>query len=99
MPGKSRRGKGKYAFQNKQQHGANRPGTPAQPAATQVQQSASVATATATVAPKARPRPVKATPIVKAPIRNPYVAKELRTIGIIAGAVLVILVILANVLR
>jgi len=97
MPAKSRHGKGKYAFQNKQR-GASRPGTPEQQQTAHAQQSSPVATAT--VAPKtSSPRPSKSAPVTKTPIRNPYVSKELRTIGIVAGAVLVILVILAVLLR
>lgn len=101
MPGKSRRGrKGKYAFQAKRQGGASRPGAPAQqPVVAQANQPAAPPRAAPT--PRVAPPPPTRTAAAVAKIaagRSPYVATELRTIGILAGVMLVILIILARVL-
>ncbi len=90
MPGKSRHRKGKYAIQSKRSGGANL--SDQQPAVTPGHKSASP--------------PVVHTPAVKvaAPLakpeatRYPYITSELRTIGILAGIMLIALVVLAQVL-
>ena len=87
MPAKSRRGRGKYSPQSKKGRGKlNRPAMPArQPAVTQNHEPAPLARVP--------------TPLVK-PLANryPYIATELRTIGILAGVMLIVLVALALVL-
>lgn len=108
MPGKSRR-KGKYSLQSKKQGGPARPAAVAQqPVSAQVHQATanSSPSATPNVAP-ASPRVVPARPARGAAhvqmdkpvaIRFAFVTKELRTIGILAGLMLIILVVLARVL-
>ncbi len=94
MPGKSRSRKGKYSAQGKKKKG--RTGRPTmlaqQPATAQTHESVS--------SPKVPVAPVSVpTPMVKpAAISYPYVAAELRTIGILAGIMLIVLVVLALVL-
>ena len=94
MPGKSRRRKGKYSFQSKRKKG--RPGHPAviaqQPAVAQTDEPVS--------SPKV-PVPSASVPTLMAKtaaVRYPYIATELRNIGILAGIMLIILVVLALVL-
>ena len=94
MPNKSRRSRGKYSAQVKKKKG--RPSRPTmlaqQPATAQTHESVS--------SPKVPVAPVSVpTPMVKpAAISYPYVAAELRTIGILAGIMLIVLVVLALVL-
>jgi len=90
MPGKSRRGRGKYSIQSKKKKG--RPRRPSmlaqQPVAAQTPEPAS--------SPKV---PVPSTPMAKpALVRYPYIATELRTSVILAGVMLIVLVVLALVL-
>ena len=94
MPGKSRRRRGKHSFQSKKKKG--RPYRPAivaqQPAVAQTHEpvsSPSVPLPSASV-----PSPV----VKPAAIWYPYIATELRTIGILAGIMLIVLVVLALVL-
>ncbi|MEK7354152.1 MAG: hypothetical protein AABZ77_06580 [Chloroflexota bacterium] len=109
MPGKSRR-KGKYSIQGKKQGGPARPAAVAQSfdGRTQVHQATAISSPSATpnVVP-ASPRVVPARPARGAAhvqmdkpvaIRFAFVTKELRTIGILAGLMLIILVVLARVL-
>ena len=107
MPGKSRR-KGKYSIQGKKQGGPARPAAVAQSfdGRTQVHQATAISSPSATpnVVP-ASPRVVPARPARGAAqmakptgIRYDFVTKELRTIGILAGLMLIILVVLARVL-
>jgi hypothetical protein len=82
MPGKSRRGRGKHSARSKKKHG------------TQVR-VARLPVAAETYKPAA--------PVVPSPVplgtstgtRYPYIVKELRRIGILAGIMLAILIILA----
>ncbi len=87
MPKKTKRGR---AFRSKKK-GAGRPAVPvaaATPATTEV-------TATSVTAPTPSVHAAR----TKAPaVKYPYVLAELRRIGILAGAILVILVVLALVL-
>ncbi len=94
MPGKSRHGKGKRSSRSKRRRERQRfPTVAAQP---------QVVTET----PKPPSRPSVSAPSVSTPppvikpaiVQYPYIAIELRTIGILAGILLVILVVLALVL-
>jgi len=90
MPGKSRHRKGKYSLQKRRKKG--RPSRPAiaaqQPAVTQAQQPASRPSA-----------PAPSTSVTKpAAVQYPYIATELRTIGILAGIMLIILAVLVFIL-
>lgn len=87
MPGKSRRGRGKYSPQSKKKK--DRPSRPAMLA----QQP--VVARTPEPVPSAR----VPTPVVKpAAGQYPYIATELRTIGILAVIMLIVLIVLALVL-
>ena len=94
MPGKSRRGRGKRSPQGKKR------GKSRQLSATATQQPAVAQTH------EPVPRPVVSAPPASLPaptakpatVRYPYIATELRTIGILAGVMLIILVVLAFVL-
>ncbi len=94
MPGKSRRKRGKYSLQNKgRKEGSSRLTMPAQqPTAVQTHEPVSSlpmsVPAVSAPTPKAKPPPVW----------HPYVTTELRTIGILAGIMLIVLVVLALVL-
>ncbi len=95
MPGKSRRRKGKYSLQGKKKKGrTGHPTLLAQPPAAAIQTHEPVSSPKAPVAPARVP-----TLIAKpAAISHPYIAAELRTIGILAGIILIVLVVLALVL-
>ena len=94
MPSKSRRGRGKYSPPKKKRK--DRQGRPAtltqQPASAQIDEPVSSpkvsAPATSVPVPAAKP----------AGAQHLHVANELRTIGIIAGIMLIVLIILAVVL-
>ena len=94
MPGKSRSKRGKYSLQGKKEKG--RTGSPTrlaqQPAVAQTHEpvsSPNVPIASARVP----------TPMTKpATISYPHIAAELRTIGLLAGIILIVLVVLALVL-
>ena len=94
MPGKSRSRKGNYSVQSKKKKGrSSRPPILAQqPAVAQVREpvsSPNVSVPSATVP----------TPIAKpAAVHHPYITAELRTIGILAGMMLIVLTVLALVL-
>ena len=94
MPGKARRRKGKFSPQSKRKKGKlSRPAVAVQrPAVTQAHEpvppSNVPASSTSVPTPVAKP----------ATIRYPYIAAELRTIGILAVIMLVILAVLALVL-
>ena len=90
MPGKSRRKRGKYSIQSKRKGRPRRAIILAQqPAVTQTHEpvvSSDVSTPSARApTPMAKPEAV----------RHPYIAIELRTIGILAGIMLIILIVLA----
>ncbi len=94
MPGKSRQRKGKRSFQSKKKKSSpSRAATVAwQPAAAQTHEpvsSPNVSVPSANV-PISRAKPDA--------VQNPYIATELWTIGILAGIMLIILVVLAKVL-
>jgi hypothetical protein len=94
MPSKSRRSRGKYPARGKRGKGArgSLPVTAAQPPVAQAQ-------APAPQSKVSVPSAKVPTPSVAAPVaRYPYVAAELRRIGILAGVIVVILVVLAFVL-
>ena len=85
MPGKSRRSQGKHSARSKRQQGT-------------VTRVAQQRVATETNMP-ATPAPGRPLPVAKPTgARYPYIARELRTIGILAGIMLVVLVVLALVL-
>ena len=92
MPSKSRRKRGKQSFHGRKgRRQAPLPTTTPQPAATP------------THAPEATPSPMTGpsqstpTPTVPAAARYPYVAGELKRIGIMAGIMVAVLVILSRV--
>ena len=90
MPGKSRRRRGKYLAKSKRRKGRLSHPTVEQQAVTQARKPVPLS--------KASPSPtsVPAAPVAKTvAIRYQNVATELRTIGILAGILLVILIVLA----
>ena len=106
MPGKSRR-KGKYSIQNKKQVGQSRANPVVkQPSAAQVNPTSPISNMAepprvAPVSPRVAPaRPARGAEQMAKPtgIRYAFVATELRTIGILAGLMLILLVVLARVL-
>ena len=105
MPGKSRR-KGKYSIQSKKQGGPARPAAVVQQPVTQVHQATTISSPPASPkvvldSPRVVPaRPSRgAAPMAKLTgIRYEFVRVELRTIGILAGLMLILLVVLARVL-
>ena len=94
MPGKSRRGKGKYSVQSKKKKDRLiHPAAVTQPP--EVAQSKEPVSAPGIPAPSAR----VPTPVTKpTAVHYPYIAAELRTISILAGVMMVVLVVLALVL-
>jgi len=94
MSGKSHRGKGKHSSQSRKSKAKQRSGAMA------VQQVVARAPE-ASVAPAATPAPrvsAPAPPLKTGAVRYPYINAELRRIGILAGVMVVILVVLAFVL-
>jgi len=94
MPSKSRRKRGKYSPPIKKRKGKRTPvlTTAEQPVATQTYEPA-------TPPPVAAPAASVPTPIsTPAAVKHPYITGELRRIGIIAGIMLAVLVILSFVL-
>ena len=90
MPGKPQRGRGKRSFQSKKKGRPSRPATVVQqPVVAQVHEpdshlDAPVPSASVSI-PKVKPTAV----------HYPYITTELRTIGILAGIMLIILIVLA----
>ncbi|MBM2824944.1 MAG: hypothetical protein HW402_608 [Dehalococcoidales bacterium] len=93
MPGKSRNKRGKYSPQNRT--GKSRSGQPDVPA-----QPSAVAESGAVASPKiARPLVSKPSSVGKSPVvHHGNIATELRTIGILTGVMLVILIVLARIM-
>ena len=93
MSGKSRRSRGKHAIHGKRKKGKLRHQViVAQPqAVTQAEESASPPEAPV-------PSTKKATPAAPVVVKYPYILTELRRIGILAGIMLTILIVLALVL-
>jgi len=94
MPGKSRRGGGKRSFQSKKKKGRRSPASVVSQRQAGIQIDKPVAPPKVAVPAVSEPTPMP----VPAPVRYPYVLTELRRIGILAGIILVILVVLALVL-
>ncbi len=93
MPGKSRHGRGKRSFQSK------RGKSKRHPSATVVQQQVAAQTDKPVTPPKSAPSARVPTPMARlTAARYPYVVAELRRIGILAGIMLGILIVLALVL-
>ncbi len=91
MPGKSRRGRGRHSARSKQRHV-----TLARVAQQRVPAETYEPAAPAVPAPSPIVSPRVPTPIAKATgARYPHVLTELRTIAILAGVMLAILVVLA----
>jgi hypothetical protein len=92
MPGKSRHSKGKHPHHSKKSRARQRYGVmPVTPPAAETPRPAATVTM-----PSA---PSKPTPAAKSRIAEyPYITTELRRIGILAGIILVILIVLALVL-
>ena len=95
MPGKSRRRKGKYLTKGKKKEGGvSRPTLATQsPAATLAQRPEPVP-----LGEKPVPSVSRAVQPVKPKAQHPYITAEILTIGILAGIMLIILVVLASVL-
>ena len=94
MPSKSRRGKGKYSIQSKKKKSRlSRPAVITQQPAVP-QSSAPVPQPDKSASPASMPTPT-AKPVA---VQYPHVANELKMIGIVAGIMLVVLVVLALVL-
>ena len=93
MPGKSRHGKGKHPHLSKKSRARQRHDTVAlpQPVVTDAHQPA----ATISTPPSLR---TPASPRTSRVAQYPYITTELRRIGILAGIILVILIVLALVL-
>jgi len=94
MPGKSRRGKGKHLPQSKKRKSRQRFSPP-------VVQHQAVAQTRESVSRLGVSAPLASvpTPVAKlAAARYPHIATELRTIGLLAGIMLIILAVLALVL-
>lgn len=94
MPGKPRRKRAKSSIQSKKKR--SRPSRPAtvaqQPAIAQAHQPVPAPSVSV-------PRAGVSTPVAKpAAVQHPYIATELRTIGILAGIMLIALTVLALVL-
>ncbi len=90
MPGKSRHRKGKYSFQAAKRGGPDQSHQPARQAGA-VPAAEGVSSQLAQVSPKsAAPSPPES-----AVVHHPFIAAELRTIGILAVLMAVILVVLA----
>ena len=89
MPGKSRRRRGKYLAKSKRRKGRLSHPTVEQQAVTQGREPVPLS--------KASPSPTSVPATVAKPVAIRYqnVATELRTIGILAGILLVILIVLA----
>jgi hypothetical protein len=100
MPGKpSRRKRKQYALQGKKrEERLTQPATPAQQTAPDQAQPQAVAPSVRPVTPPARPSPARQAKAQPALAQNPLLGTELRTIGILAGTLLVILVVLSIVL-
>ncbi len=91
MPGKSQRSRKKHSFQGKKKKGRRSPpGVVAQRQA-DIQIDKPVAPPKVVAPAVSAPTPMP----VLTPVRYPYVLTELRRIGILAGIMLVILVVLA----
>ena len=94
MPGKSRHGRRKHSFQGKKKKGRQSPpGVVAQRQA-DVQIDKPVASPRVAAPSASAPAPM---PVLTA-VRHPYILTELRRIGILAGVMLAILVVLVLVL-
>ena len=94
MPGKARHGKGKHPHQSKKSKAKQRYGD----MAFQQHVSADIPKPATTVS---TPSPKSTTPTAPAKSRTaqyPYITTELRRIGILAGIILVVLIVLALVL-
>ncbi len=93
MPGKSRHGKGKHPHHSKKSKAIRRQTTmPSQQQATAVAPEP-----TAPVKAPPAPKAAAASAAVTAP-RYPYVVGELKRIGILAGIIIVVLIVLSIVL-
>lgn len=91
MPGKSRHGKGKHPHRSKKSKAIKRQ------ASTYLQQQATAEAPEHAAPVRTEPAPKAASPAVTTP-RYPYVAGELKRIGILAGIIIVILIVLSIVL-
>ena len=86
MPGKSRRSRGKHSFRSKKRRDRSSPPVI-------VTQQQAVTPTDESVPPPEVPR--KSVPATMTAVRYPYILTELRRIGILAGIILVILIVLA----
>ena len=94
MPGKSRHGKRKHSFQGKKKKGRRSPSDIVVQRQADIQIDKPVTPPRMVTPSASAPTPM---PVLTA-VRYPYILTELRRIGILAGIMLVILVVLALVL-
>jgi len=94
MPGKSRHGKGKHPSQSKRRRERQRYAATSAHQQEAAQAPKPAAPADIPAPPTRVPTPPMASPVAQ----YPYIAAELRRIGILAGIMLVILIVLAFVL-
>ncbi len=90
MPGKSRQRKGKYSFQASKRGGPDQSARSARPPAV-VPAAKGASSQVAQTSPQSSAPP----PSESAVVNHPFIAAELRNIGILAVLMLVILVVLA----
>ncbi len=94
MPGKSRHDRRKHSFQGKKKKGRRSPPGVVSQQQTDIQIDRSVAPPSVAASSVSTPAPM---PVLTA-VRHPYILTELRRIGILAGVMLAILVVLVLVL-
>ncbi len=94
MPSKSRRKRGKYSFQGKKRKGKLTPVSKTAEQAVTTQTHVPAAPSPTTAPPAGAPTPTSKPAVTG----YPYVASELKRIGIIAGIMVAVLVILSRVL-
>lgn len=93
MPGKSRRRRGKYSAQGKKRGRHSQSGVAGQ------QQKVTQTIEPVLSPDKPAPTPSETVPTAESPrVRYPYISIELRTIGILGVAMLIVLIVLSAVL-
>ncbi len=90
MSGKSRRSRGKHSFRSKKSRGR-----PTSPVIATQQQMATPTGESVSPSEVSAPSASTSVPATKTAVRHPYIFAELRRIGILAGIMLAILIVLA----
>jgi hypothetical protein len=93
MPGKSRHGKGRHPHYSKKSRAKQRQGATVLP-----QHVISDTSRPVTTASTPPPSDASSSPAKPKAIQYPYITSELRSIGILAGIIIVILIVLAQIL-